>query len=155
MNSLNQIILEGNVCRKPEKRVVGNGFRVCTIPLAVDRRYKNQEGKTTEEVSYFEIDAYGNLADACEKWCPTGRGIRVVGHLKQERWKSEDGKSKSKVKVIAEHVEFKFFNPKDKNDGPESAALGTPAPGKKQKLAKLAEAAAAAQKEQAEEEVVF
>lgn len=153
MNSLNQIILEGNVCRKPEKRSFENGFRVCTFPLAVDRRYKNQDGQMTEEVSYFDVDTYGNLADACEKWCPTGRGVRVVGRLKQERWKTDEGQAKSRIKIIAEHVEFKFFNPKEKKDAPDSADLGNPAPSKQQKLAKLAEAAAAAQNEQ--EEAVF
>ncbi len=150
MNSLNQIIIEGNVCRQPEKRMFGNGFRVCTVPVAVDRRYKTQDGKTTEEVSYFDVDTYGNLADACEKWCPTGRGIRVVGRLKQERWKDEEGKAKSKIKIIAEHVEFKFFNPKNKKENTISADSENTSPTKKQKLAMLAEAAAAAQKEASE-----
>ena len=165
MNALNQIILEGNVVRQPEKRVLQSGFKVCTIPLAVNRHYRNTEGVTTDEVSFFDVDTYGNLAEACEKWCPTGRGIRVVGRLTQERWQTEEGKTKPRGKIIAEHVEFKYFNKKDstgnakseanEKEGPASADLGTPALTKKQKLAMLAEAAAAAQKEQEGEEVNF
>ncbi|MCR5218582.1 single-stranded DNA-binding protein [Treponema sp.] len=160
MNALNQIILEGNVCRQPEKRTFDGNFRVCTVPIAVSRRFKNREGKNDEEVSYFDIDTYGNLADACEKWCPTGRGIRVVGRLKQDRWTGDDGKKNSRIKVIAEHVEFKYFNKKD-NDGTEikaealEADLGTAGPSKKQKLAMLAQAAQAAQNEQEAGEVNF
>lgn len=160
MNALNQIILEGNVCKQPEKRTFDGNFRVCTVPIAVSRRFKNREGKNDEEVSYFDIDTYGNLADACEKWCPTGRGIRVVGRLKQDRWTGEDGKKNSRVKVIAEHIEFKYFNKKE-NDGSETksesleSAISSTSPSKKEKLAMLAQAAQAAQKEQEEGEINF
>jgi single stranded DNA-binding protein (ssb) len=164
MNSLNQIILEGNVVRQPEKKDLPRGTHVCTIPIAVNRRYKTHEGEETEEVSYFDVETFGNLADACAQWCPKGRGVRVVGRLKQERWKTDEGKSRSKVTVIAEHVEFKpFFKKKDDGsgeatesvEGPDSADNGTPAPTKKQKLAMLAEAAAAAQSEQEAGDVAF
>jgi single-strand DNA-binding protein len=165
MNALNQIILEGNVVRQPEKKELSNGTHVCMIPIAVNRRYKTREGELTDEVSYFDVDTFGNLADVCSEWCPKGRGVRVVGRLKQDRWKNEEGKSRSKVTVIAEHVEFKpFFKKNDdgtedsaeSSEGPQSADSGTPAPTKKQKLAMLAEAAAAAQSEQESgEDVAF
>ncbi len=160
MNSLNQIILEGNVTRQPERKTLPTGSIFCTIPIAVNRRYKTSDGSTTEEVSYFEIDTFGNLADACAKWCPKGRGVRVVGRLKQNRWKDDGGKTHSKVKIIAEHVEFKPYQKKigeslvdDK--APKSADEGNIPLTKKQKLAMLAEAAVAAQKEQEVGEAVF
>ncbi len=159
MNALNQIILEGNVVRQPEKREVKNGIRVCSIPIAVNRRYKSSSGQLTDEVSFFDITAFGNLADSCEKWCPKGRGIRVVGRLKQETWTGEDGKHRSKVFVVAEHIEFKPFFKKSENsksaetndDVPKSAD-SSKSESKKQKLAMLAEAAAAAQNESEEDD---
>ena len=40
--------------------------------------------------------------------------MRVVGRLKQNRWKSADGKMNSKISIIAEHIEFKpRFSKKD------------------------------------------
>lgn len=166
MNALNQIIIEGNVVRQPEKREVKNGLKICTIPLAVNRRYKNSAGQYSDEVSFFDITAFGNLADACEKWCPKGRGIRVVGRLKQDSWTSEDGKHKSKVHVIAEHIEFKPLFKKNENsketassDSTSSSADSAPSSAdssnnekKKKKLAMLAEVAAAAQNESDEED---
>ena len=110
------IIVEGNVTRKPEKKELPRGTHVCMLPIAVNRRYKNHDGAETDEVSYFDIETYGSLADACEKWCPKGRGVRVVGRLKQSRWTSDDGKQRSRVTIIAEHLEFKpFFQKKDDN----------------------------------------
>lgn len=163
MNALNQIIIEGNVVRQPEKREVKNGLKVCTIPLAVNRRYKTSSGQFTEEVSFFDITAFGNLAESCEKWCPKGRGIRVVGRLKQDSWTGEDGKHKSKVHVIAEHIEFKPLFKKAENsketDSAPSSADSSNNEKKKKKLAMLAEVAAAAQneseEEDSEEEITF
>ncbi len=160
MNALNQIILEGNVTREVELKDFNNGSKVCTVPIAVNRRYKTQEGTYSDEVSFFEVDAFGNLAEVCSKWCPKGRGVRVVGRLKQNRWTDSEGKSHSKVKVIAEHIEFKPVYKKNdaedtSNEGPASASAGDIAPGKKQKLEMLAQAAAAAQDEQENGETVF
>jgi single-strand DNA-binding protein len=36
-----------------------------------------------------------------------GRGVRVVGRLKQDRWTGPEGQARSKVSIVAEHVEFK------------------------------------------------
>ena len=109
MNALNQIILEGNVIRQPEKKLSPSGTSICTVPVAVNRRYKASDGQSVEEVSYFDVDTFGNLADACAKWCPKGRGVRIVGRLKQNRWKDKEGKSHSTVRIIADHVDFKKF----------------------------------------------
>ncbi len=153
MNSLNQIILEGNVVRQPEKKTLSNGSTFCEISLAVNRAWKNSEGKYENEVSYFDIDTFGNLADACSKWCPKGRGIRVVGRLKQDRWQDKTGNKFNKIKIMAEHIEFKPMPKKTEDSGPDSATAGNPPLTKKQKLAMLAEAAVAAQQEA--EEAVF
>jgi single-strand DNA-binding protein len=41
-----------------------------------------------------------------------GRGVRVVGRLKQERWQNAEGQAQSKVVIVAEHVEFRPENKK-------------------------------------------
>ncbi len=107
MNQLNSLIIEGNVTREPEIKETPNGFKVCTIPLAVNRYYKNTNGDGVSEVSYFNIEAFGKLAESCQRNCNKGRGLRVVGRLKQNRWTTADGKTTSRVSIIAEHIEFK------------------------------------------------
>lgn len=107
MNQLNSLILEGNITREPEFRETPHGCKVCKIPLAVNRYYKNSEGVGVEEVSYFNIEAYGKIAEYCQTRSEKGRGMRVVGRLKQERWKTAEGKNSSCVSIIAEHIEFK------------------------------------------------
>lgn len=114
MNGINQVILEGNVVRAPEFRDFSTGSRLCLMPIAVNRVYKDRDGKDVNEVGYYDVEAWGeSLHKSIEKNGFKGRGVRVVGRLKQNRWKSDDGKMNSKVYVVAEHVEFKFMKKKD------------------------------------------
>ena len=104
MNQLNSIILEGNVVKKAVLSKPTAGFVVCKFPLADNRKTKSPDGEQHEEVSYFDIETYGEMAEKCSKYCDKGQGVRVVGRLKQSRWKENDV-SKSKIYVVAEHVE--------------------------------------------------
>ncbi len=107
MNQLNSLIIEGNVVRAPELREPKAGFKVCAIQLAVNRFYRNARGEGVNEVSYFTIETYGKMAEICQQKCSKGRGLRIVGRLKQERWVKADGRTTSRVIIIAEHIEFK------------------------------------------------
>lgn len=118
MNALNQIILEGNVVRQPERKSCKNGASFCRIPIAVNRKYKASDGNYVDEVSYFDVATFGQTAELCEKWCPKGRGIRVVGRLKQTTMQTEDGKKRSIIEIIAEHVDFKPIQKKLKKEKP-------------------------------------
>lgn len=103
---LNSILLEGNIVDDPTLRVLPSGTKVCSIQLASHRFYK-KENKEQEEVSYFEIESWGRLAEKCAEYLKKGREVRIVGRLKQDRWADKEGLKHSKVKIVAEHVEFK------------------------------------------------
>ncbi|MBQ1949546.1 MAG: single-stranded DNA-binding protein [Treponema sp.] len=107
MNQLNSLIIEGNVTHQPELKETPNGYKVCVVPVAVNRFYKNSKGEGVNEVSYFNVESFGKMAESCAKNCEKGRGVRVVGRLKQSRWQTEEGKQTSRVSIIAEHMEFK------------------------------------------------
>ena len=110
MNNLNSILLEGNLCRDPELRYTPSdgtspGTPVCTLVVSSVRTYK-LEGERHEEVSFIEAVTAGKLATVCAEHLTKGRGVRVVGRIKQERWEDSEGNSRSKVVIVAEHVEF-------------------------------------------------
>jgi single-strand DNA-binding protein len=106
MNNLNSILLEGNLVRDPEISYTPKGTPVCNFSVACNRYYK-QEEELQEEVSYFDVTVWNRLAEVCKEYLAKGRGVRVVGRLKQDRWEDNDGKTRSKVHIVAEHVEFK------------------------------------------------
>jgi single-strand DNA-binding protein len=106
MNDLNHYLVEGNLVRDPTLRFTPNGTAICSFSVATNRFFKG----TTEiekEVSFFDIEAWGNLGETCNNLGKKGRGVRLIGRLKQERWDAKDGSHRSKVVVIAEHVEWR------------------------------------------------
>ena len=105
MNNLNSVLLEGNLCRDPELRYTPKGTPVCTLVVASNRFYK-ADGERHEEVSFVEATTWGKLATVCAEHLAKGRGVRVVGRLKQERWEDGDGNPRAKIVIVAEHVEF-------------------------------------------------
>jgi single-strand DNA-binding protein len=56
---------------------------------------------------FITIQAWGALAKSCLSYLHKGRGVRVVGRLRQERWTDKDGGNRERILVVAEHVEFK------------------------------------------------
>lgn len=113
MNDLNSILVEGNMVRDPELKYTPSGTAVCTFSIASNRSWKKGE-EWEKEVSYFDCELWGKLAESIKERTTKGRGVRVVGRLKQERWPDSEGNQKSKVKIVAEHVEVK---PEWKKDG--------------------------------------
>ena len=106
MNNLNSILIEGNMVRDPLIRSTPKGTSICTFSLA-SNRYMKQDSGWGKEVSFFTVEAWSKLADACYSLGHKGRGVRVVGRLKQDRWNNAEGKSCSRITIVAEHVEFR------------------------------------------------
>lgn len=108
MNAINQIIIEGNVVKDSILKETPRGTKVCIVPIATNYMYKDSNGTLQNEVGYYDIEAWGqNFSSHIVKNATKGRGIRVVGRLKQDRWKNENGKQFSKVYICADHIEFK------------------------------------------------
>jgi single-strand DNA-binding protein len=106
MNNLNSILIEGNLVRDPHLHSTPKGTQVCNFSLASNRYYK-QDGGLEHEVSFFDVETWGKLAENCSNLGYKGRGVRIVGRLKQDRWSGSDGKAHSRVSIVAEHVEFR------------------------------------------------
>jgi len=106
MNNLNSILIEGNMVRDPRYHTTPKGTPICNFSLA-SNRYFRQENGYEKEVSFFDVETWAKLADTCNSLGKKGRGVRVVGRLKQDRWMGNDGKSHSRITIVAEHVEFR------------------------------------------------
>ena len=105
-NNLNSVIVEGNLTKDADFDSTQKGTGFCTFSVATNRYFKSGE-EIQHEVSYFDVEAWGKLADSCHSLLVKGSGVRVVGRLKQDRWTGDDGKTRSRVKIVAEHIEAK------------------------------------------------
>ena len=106
MNNLNSILIEGNLVRDAEIRTTTKGTTTCTFTIATNRFYK-KDNAFEKEVNFFNVETWANVAESAGSKGKKGRGVRVVGRLKQEHYEDRDGKTQSKVVIVAEHVEFR------------------------------------------------
>ncbi len=114
MNTINSIILEGRLVRDPVLKVTPNGTEVCNFSLATNRYYMSNNEKVSE-TSFFDVETWANTARICSTDGRKGRGVRVVGRLKQDRWKGSDGKNYSRIKVVADNVAFRPMSNTEKD----------------------------------------
>ena len=121
MNQLNSLILEGNLVKDAVLTEPAPGFKKCVFTMGVNRFYKNKNNEAVNEASFFDVEAYNQVAEYCTK----GRGVRVVGRLKQDTWKDTSGKTASRIYVVAEHIEYKPEKKTNENEEKASATAET------------------------------
>ncbi len=106
MNTLNSVLLEGTLIKDPVERRSDQDVIICTFSVATQRTYK-KEDDYIEEKSCFDVAVFSTIAESCLKHLNKGRGVRVVGRLKQDRINEDGDNNRSNVIIVAEHVEFK------------------------------------------------
>ncbi len=105
VSSVNVIVVEGGVVREPELKYTSDGLAYTRFAVA-NTSITRKNGEKTEEVSYFDVNAWGKLAEICSTYLKKGTRIIVSGKLRQSRWKAEDGKNRSAVRITAQDVKF-------------------------------------------------
>jgi len=82
-----------------------------------------------DKVDYYDVVAFKELAKACVDNIGKGSQIAIVGRLQQDRWKDKDtGKSRSRVKIIANQIQFLSYKKKDDVTTPEPVAENNSSP---------------------------
>jgi single-strand DNA-binding protein len=113
MSNTNVVVVVGNLTKAPELRTTPSGTSVCSFSVAVNEYYKGEQ-----RASFFEVVAWGKVAENVDKYLDKGSKVAVQGNLKQDRWENDKGDKRSKVKINAFSVEF--LTPKKKNDTEDS-----------------------------------
>ena len=101
----NAVTITGNMTREPELRFTPGGAAVATFGLAWNRRFQNrQSGEWEEQVSFFDITCWNQLAENVAESLGKGSRVTVSGRLEQRSWETQDGDRRSKVEIIADDV---------------------------------------------------
>ena len=106
MNNLNSVLVEGNLTRDPEEFKLAEGTSMTRFSIGVNRYFMNRSKEYVSEASFFVIITWGKTAENCAKYLKKGRGVRILGRLRQERWTTKENESKDRIVIVAEHVEF-------------------------------------------------
>jgi single-strand DNA-binding protein len=102
----NTVSLVGNLTRDPEMRFGANGgIAVVSFGMAVNHRKKSNSGEWEDEPKFFDVVAFGDLAENIAASLTKGTRIVLNGKLDWSQWDDKDGGGKrSKVQVIAESI---------------------------------------------------
>lgn len=107
--TMNKIFLIGNLTGDPELRTTPNGINVCTMTIAVNRRFSgNRDDRQTD---FFRITAWRQLGETCSRFLSKGKKVAVVGELTARTYEGKDGTTRVSLEVTADEVEF--LSPKD------------------------------------------
>lgn len=98
------VTLVGNATRDVELKYSAKGVAVASFGIAVNRRWQAQNGEWEEKVSFFDVTAFGTLAENAAETVVRGTRVVVVGRLEQRSWETDSGEKRSKVEVTADEV---------------------------------------------------
>ncbi|MCA9280031.1 MAG: single-stranded DNA-binding protein [Phycisphaeraceae bacterium] len=104
--SFNKVILMGNLTRDAEVRQLQGGNAVAKFAIAVNRKWKGQDGEWKESVDYIDCEAWGRSAENIAKYFSKGSPIFIEGRLKLDQWQDKDGSKRSKLGVVVENWTF-------------------------------------------------
>lgn len=105
MASLNKVFLIGNLTRDPSQRFLPSGQGIAEFGIATNRKY-TVNGEKREEVAFIDCEAWGPTGDAAAKYLRKGAPAFIEGRLKFEQWTTKEGEKKSRLKVVAENIQF-------------------------------------------------
>lgn len=101
---MNQVGLVGRLTKDPNLRVISDTKQSATFILAVNRNFKNQQGKV--EADFVLCIAWGKLAERIEKYCGKGSLIGVSGRLQTRSYTNVENVKMYTTEVVVEDVRF-------------------------------------------------
>ena len=106
MNSVNHVMVLGNLTRDPELRYTPSGTAVCQLGVALNRRWRDQAGELQQEVTFVDVTVWSKQAESVAQYLTKGRAVAIEGRLQQDTWETEAGERRSRLKVVAQRVTF-------------------------------------------------
>ncbi len=102
---MNNVNIVGRLTKDPElKYIPGSGNAVCTFTVAVDRDYAKKDG--SKDTDFIPVQAWGKLAEICASNIGKGKQVGIIGSLRIENYKDNEGNNKTITKVNADTVKF-------------------------------------------------
>lgn len=101
----NKVILTGNLSKDITLKS-GSNMTIANTTIAVNRKFKNQNGDTSEEVLFIDITFFGRQAQTANQYLNKGSKVLIEGRLKYDTWQDQNGQNRSKHSVVVESMEM-------------------------------------------------
>ncbi len=131
MANFNKVILMGHLTRDPNLSQLPTGTPVCDIGLAVNRRWRDASGQQRDEVLFVDCTAFARTGQNIATHFKKGQAIHLEGHLKLDRWETQEGAARSKIRVVIEGFRFVESAKAQNGNGQNRPEGETPQPPKR------------------------
>ncbi len=101
---LNKVQIIGHLGKDPEMRYTPSGKPVTTFSVAVSRSWNSADGERHSETEWFNVVAWGNLAEICKQYLVKGQQVYIEGRLQTRRWDDKEGVKHTSVEIVASEM---------------------------------------------------
>lgn len=101
---LNRVMIIGNMGRDPEMRYTPGGQAVTSFNVAATRTWTTAGGERRNSTEWFNVVAWGNLAEICNEYLTKGRRVYVEGELHTYGWEEPNGKKHFRTELVASEM---------------------------------------------------
>lgn len=127
-SDLNTVTLVGRLVADPKQEFTSGGMAITKFAIA-----NNYYSKTDDDaVNFFDFVAFGKTAEICANYLRKGKQVAISGELRQNRWKSQEGQTRSRVEIIVRDMQM-LGGKDDYQPGGSSSAHSSPAPQKEER----------------------
>ena len=101
---LNKVMIIGNLGRDPEMRYTPSGRSVSTFTIATSRKWTGTDNEKHTETEWFNVVAWGNLAEICKQYLTKGMLVYIEGRLQTRHWEVSEGNKQKSVEIVAREM---------------------------------------------------
>ena len=99
-NSVNKVIIVGNLGQDPESRFTPQGTAVTSFSVATNESWKNQSGEIVEHTEWHRIELFGKRAETANEYMRKGHTVYIEGRLKTDEWEDKETGQKRRATKI-------------------------------------------------------
>jgi single-strand DNA-binding protein len=124
-NSLNKVVLIGNLGRDPEFRSTNNGKEIATFTMATSDSWKDRlTGEKKEKTEWHRVVVFNEgLVKVIKNYLKKGNKIYLEGSLQTRKWVDNAGQEKYSTEIILQNFNANLILLDSKSSGenlPES-----------------------------------
>jgi single-strand DNA-binding protein len=101
---LNKVMIIGHLGKDPEMRYTPTGRAVTNFTVATNRTWNSADGEKHSETEWFNVVAWGNLAEICKQHLVKGQQVYIEGRLQTHKWEDAENGKHSSVEVVASEM---------------------------------------------------
>lgn len=107
---INQVLLVGRMTRNLEVRYTQSEKAVGNFTLAINRRFKNQNGEY--ETDFIDCVIFGKQAETMAQYTKKGDLIGVEGSIQKRQYEDKEGNKRYVTEIMVEKITFLQTNKK-------------------------------------------